>query len=123
MHTTVKKIIAAVLSITLIAGVCFVLSRQEIKDFHDKYADTDLTVDVQGMERNGTYTKYLDQFASADKPKEDIEIDLDDYTSTGTVKKEADGLFTDTGSEVTFKVNVPQEGLYRLYLEYMIYIL
>lgn len=119
MHTTTKKIIAAVLSVSLIAGVCVVLSKQEIKDFHEKYMDTDLSMDVQGMERAGTYSKYL-ALHPDNRPKSDIEVALDQFEAEGTVKKEADGLFTDTGSTVTWKVNVPQEGYYRLYMEYMI---
>ena len=120
MHTTVKKIIAVVLSITVIGGVFVVLSGRDVKDFHDKYKDTDLTVDVQGMERVGTYNKYLAQYKDAGKPSTDIDIQLDDYQAEGTVKKEADGLFTDTGSLVTWKVNVPEAGFYRLYMEYLI---
>ena len=119
MHKTTKKIIAAVLSVSLIAGVCVVLSKQEIKDFHEKYMDTDLSMDVQGMERAGTYSKYL-ALHPDNRPKGDIEVNLDQYQAEGTVKKEADGLFTDTGSTVTWTVNVPQEGFYRLYMEYMI---
>ncbi len=120
MHTTVKKIIAVVLSITVIGGVFVVLSGRDVKDFHDKYKDTDLSVDVQGMERVGTYNKYLAQYKDAGKPSTDIDIQLDDYQAEGTVKKEADGLFTDTGSLVTWKVNVPEAGFYRLYMEYLI---
>ncbi len=120
MHTTVKKIIAVVLSITVIGGVFVVLSGRDVKDFHDKYKDTDLTVDVQGMERVGTYNKYLAQYKDAGKPSTDIDIQLDDYQAEGTVKKEADGLFTDTGSLVTWKFNVPEAGFYRLYMEYLI---
>ena len=119
MHKTTKKIIAAVLSVSLIAGVCVVLSKQEIKDFHEKYMDTDLSMDVQGMERAGTYSKYL-ALHPDNRPKGDIEVNLDQYQAEGIVKKEADGLFTDTGSTVTWTVNVPQEGFYRLYMEYMI---
>ncbi len=120
MQNKIVKIIAAVLGVSLIAGVCLVLSKQEVKDFHEKYEDTDLTVDVQGMERIGTYNKYLTAHSGASTPAKDIEINLNDYQAEGTVAVQADGLLTDTGSEVTWSVDIPEAGFYRLYMEYMI---
>ena len=110
MHTTVKKIIAVVLSITVIGGVFVVLSGRDVKDFHDKYKDTDLTVDVQGMERVGTYNKYLAQYKDAGKPSTDIDIQLDDCEMNKAV-------FSVVGTDIQLadNWNFKLEGYYRYY--------
>ena len=56
----------------------------------------------------------------------EAEINLFDYTSTGTVEVYTNyegtdkALFTDTDSSVSFHVQIPQTGYYNLYMEYLI---
>ena len=110
----------------VIAIIAFILSLQGAEDFHEKYAGTDLTRDVEGMERVGTYTGYLNEHADARDMTCEAEINLFDYTSTGTVEVYTNyegtdkALFTDTDSSVSFHVQVPQTGYYNLYMEYLI---
>ena len=124
MNKTLKKvlIVLGIFAALIVIGV--ILSRRDRSDFHDKYADTDLSVEVEGMERVGAYTGYLNEHASDARPTDIVDVDVFDYSSTGTVKKDSangiDGLLTDTGSSVTWKVNVPKEGMYQLYIEYYI---
>lgn len=126
MRKNIKKILIVIAVMIVIAMIAFILSLQGAEDFHEKYAGTDLTRDVEGMERAGTYTGYLNEHADARDMTCEAEIDLFDYTSAGTVEVYTNyegtdkALFTDTDSSVSFHVQVPQTGYYNLYMEYLI---
>lgn len=121
-----KKILIVIAVMIVIAIIAFILSLQGAEDFHEKYAGTDLTRDVEGMERVGTYTGYLNEHADAQDMICEAEIDLFDYASSGKVEVYTNyegtdkALFTDTDSSVSFHVQVPQTGYYNLYMEYLI---
>ena len=126
MRKNIKKILIVIAVMIVIAIIAFILSLQGAEDFHEKYAGTDLTRDVEGMERAGTYTGYLNEHADARDMTCEAEINLFDYTSTGTVEVYTNyegtdkALFTDTDSSVSFHVQIPQTGYYNLYMEYLI---
>ncbi|MDO5020835.1 MAG: extracellular solute-binding protein [Lachnospiraceae bacterium] len=126
MRKNIKKILIIVAVIVIVAIIAFILSLQGAEDFHEKYAGTDLTRDVEGMERVGTYTGYLNEHMDAQDMTCEAEINLFDYTSTGTVEVYTNyegtdkALFTDTDSSVSFHVQIPQTGYYNLYMEYLI---
>ena len=126
MRKNIKKILIVIAVMIVIAIIAFILSLQGAEDFHEKYAGTDLTRDVEGMERVGTYTGYLNEHADAQDMTCEAEIDLFDYASSGKVEvyTNYEGtdkvLFTDTDSSVSFHVQVPQTGYYNLYMEYLI---
>lgn len=93
-------------------------------DFHEKYEGVDLSADVEGAVREGTYTRYLNAHADAAYPAENIEIALADYTSGEDVETYDDfqgvdkALYTGEKSVVTWKVEVPETGFYNLYMDY-----
>lgn len=126
MRKNIKKILIVIAVMIVIAIIAFILSLQGAEDFHEKYAGTDLTRDVEGMERAGTYTGYLNEHADARDMTCEAEINLFDYTSTGTVEVYTNyegtdkALYTDTDSSVSFHVQIPQTGYYNLYMEYLI---
>lgn len=60
-----KKIIIAVAVVAVIALIAFLMSLRGVDDFHEKYAGADLSTDVEGMQRTGTYTGYLNDHAGA----------------------------------------------------------
>lgn len=126
MRKNIKKILIVIAVMIVIAIIAFILSLQGAEDFHEKYAGTDLTRDVEGMERAGTYIGYLNEHADARDMTCEAEINLFDYTSTGTVEVYTNyegtdkALFTDTDSSVSFHVQIPQTGYYNLYMEYLI---
>lgn len=126
MRKNIKKILIVIAVMIVIAIIAFILSLQGAEDFHEKYAGTDLTRDVEGMERVGTYTGYLNEHADAQDMTCEAEIDLFDYASSGKVEVYTNyegtdkALFTDTDSSVSFHVPVPQTGYYNLYMEYLI---
>ena len=126
MKSSVKKLIVTVGVLAVIVLIAFLMSLREVEDFHDKYAGYDLTTDVEGMERTGTYSGYLNEHADAARPAQNVEVDLYNYESTGDVETYSDymgeekALYAGAGSKVTWKVNIPETGFYNIYLEYLI---
>ncbi|MCR5656563.1 extracellular solute-binding protein [Butyrivibrio sp. FC2001] len=125
MKKTSRTLLIVVGVVAAIAVICVLLSMRGIETFHDKYEGTDLTKDVEGMERTGTYTNYLNGHADTDRPSESIDVDVLDVESEGEVHEEGNpegdvekALYTGTGSKVTWKVNVPKAGMYYLYMKY-----
>ena len=125
MNKTLKKVLIALLVFAVFIVAAVLLSRRKVADFHEKYEGADLSAEVEGAERTGTYEKYLLSHEGAAYPQEDIEVDLYKYTADGnvTVEENYEGaekaLFTDTHSVVTWTVNIPEEGFYNLYMEYL----
>lgn len=120
----IKKIIIAVVCVAAVAGLAVLLSLRGVDDFHSKYEGVDLTKDVSGMEREGTYVGYMNSHAGAALADEDVDIDIFNYASEGEVSVLTDYegedkvLFTAVDSKVTFDVNVPKSGFYNMYVEY-----
>lgn len=114
-------IVVAVIAVVIIA--IMVINSKKVYDFHDKYAGADLTKEIEGAERNGTYSKYLVNNANTPRPAKDAEVDVFSYKGDGDITVEnnysgSKALLTQPGSEVTWNVNVPEAGMYNLYLEY-----
>ena len=59
MKSNTKKILFGAGAAIVVVGACFALTRDRQMDFHNKYEGTDLVADVAGMDREGTYTQYL----------------------------------------------------------------
>ena len=64
MKSSVKKVIVAACVVAVIAVIAILLSMRDVEDFHEKYAGTDLSMEIAGMEREGTYTGYLNDHAN-----------------------------------------------------------
>ena len=125
MNKTLQKLLIVLGILAAIICLCVVLSHREKTDFHEKYEGTDLTQEIEGMERVGAYTGYVNEHMKDAHPSKDVVVDVFDYESTGTVKVEKaatddkkDAVFTETGSSITWNVNVPEAGMYRLYVDY-----
>ena len=126
MKRSGRGIIIALAAVAAIVLVVVLITMRPADSFRDKYEGVDLTRDVEGMERTGTYSGYLADHESASPAEEEVEIALFDYESKGEVSEEKDYegekkvLLTQTGSRVSWKVDIPAEGLYQLYMEYLI---
>ena len=81
MNKTLRKVLIVIGVLVVFAGICVLLSHRERTDFHEKYEGADLTVEVEGMERVGAYTGYLNEHADADRPSGDIVVNIDEYES------------------------------------------
>lgn len=125
MKDSTKKLLVWVGLILGIAVICLVLKLTKTSNFHDKYDDYDLSVDTAGAKREGTYTLYLNAHSGAARPKQNIEVDVTSYIDAEDAKvtDEYEGaekaLYTGNDSKVTWEVDVPEEGFYNVYLEYM----
>lgn len=121
-----KRIAIAAVAVVVVALIAVLVLMRGVEDFHDKYAGADLSVDVAGMEREDTYTGYLNDHADAAHPAQSAEVDLYDYEAEGGVEVyndyegEEKALFTDTDSMVTWKVDVPETGFYNICMEYLL---
>ena len=125
-NTRNKKIIIAVAVIVAIIAVLVLLSLRPVKNYSEKYAGANLDVDVEGMERSGTYKEYVMNHQGAAKPSKTVDVNLTNYTSEGSVsaysgeKAVAGSLLTDINSKVTFTANVQEAGFYNIYIEYLV---
>ncbi len=125
MNDFLKKVLITVAVVAAFTLICVLLAMRDVEDFHDKYDGVDLTSDVEGLERAGTYTGYMNEHASVSSPKDSvIDVDIFDYKVEEGEASESNeydekSLFTDTGSVVTFDVEVPADGMYSLYMEYL----
>lgn len=123
---TGRNIIIAVAVVAVVVLAVVLLSLNDVDDFHEKYEGVDLSADVEGMQREGTYTGYLNSHADAVHPAQSAEVDLYDYDAEGGVEVYDNyegaekALFTDTNSKVTWKVDVPETGFYNISLEYLL---
>jgi len=80
MKDSIKKILLAVIVIAAIVVVFLVLTADKTENFRHKYEGYDLSTDVAGVNREGTYASYLNKNADAAYPQKDIAIELQKYT-------------------------------------------
>ena len=123
-----RKLLITLLVLGALVLLCVLLSMRRQENFRDKYAGVDLDQEIIGLERTGTYGGYLDDHDQKALPAEDVTVSLSDFASENAEVRETEDpagehgkvLFTDSGSRTTFTVNVPEEGFYNLYLEYLL---
>lgn len=92
------------------------------QNFADKYADTDLTADVSGIGRSDTYNGYLLAHADAGIGAEPVPVDVLAFEGDAEQSQDDAGapcVYTPDGSYVTWKVTVPQAGMYNILLDYL----
>ncbi len=125
MKDSVKKLILLGSLVVLVVGFYFIKNINQESDYRSKYEGYDLVADIEGIDREGTYSKYLSAAASTNYPQKDVKVPIYDYITGDNVeeyqdyKGEAKALFTNDGSSITWEVEVPEAGLYNIYLEYL----
>ena len=127
MKNGTKKLIGTVVFCGAFAGICILLNLRDKENFSEKYAGYDLSTDIVGLERTGTYTGYLLEHEGASCPDKTVDIDIFNYTvENGEVEVVTDyhdtdkALYTETESVVSFDVNVPESGYYYVKMDYLI---
>lgn len=128
MKKTARTIGITLIIILAIVAAGMLLSMRGVSDFHEKYEGVDLSREVEGMERGGTYEDYLRAHEEGREAGEEIEIDLSSYENEGEgktgmqngVNGRDDVLFTDVDSRVSFHVNVPDAGFYCMKASYLL---
>ena len=111
-----RNILIGVLAVAVIVVLIVVLNRDS-SDYSSKYAGVDLSTDISGIGRSNTYEAYVASHASDPEIKKEVAVDVLAFEGDATPQPE--GLLTPDGSEVTWKVEVPQAGLYNIRLDYM----
>lgn len=126
MKNTAKKTGIIFGGIAVFVLLIYLMSRMSgDESYADKYAGADLTAEADGLDREGTYSQYIAGCVNAGYPAEGVDIDVCSYSSGEDIsvyqdyKGEKEALYTGDRSTVTWSVEVPQEGFYNLYLEYM----
>ena len=109
-------LIGALVAVLVIGGT-WLLSRTP-ENYKDKYQDVDLSSDVTGIGRSNTYTTYLERYTDLPPVSETVEVDLAAFEGEGG-EVCAEGLLTKEESNLTWKVEVPQAGLYNIRLDYL----
>ncbi len=112
-----RNILIGVLAVAVLVVLAILLS-QGADDYSSKYAGVDLSTDVSGIGRSNTYEAYLASHASDPEVEKEVAVDISSFEG-GAATPHEEGLLTEDRSEVTWKVNVPQAGLYNIRLEYL----
>ena len=111
-----RNILIGVLAVAVLV-VLVTLLNQGASDYSSKYAGVDLSTDVSGIGRSDTYEAYVASHASDPEVTEEVTVDVLSFEGDATAQ--AEGVLTEDGSEVTWKAEVPQAGLYNIRLEYL----
>ena len=93
--------------------------------YKDKYDGVDLSADIEGIGREDTYVKYLQKYEGKDSPMNVVDVDLFNYTSASTgvtvvndIGGEAKAVESAEDGFIEWDVDIPEEGMYNIYLEY-----
>ena len=111
-----RNVLIGVMAVAAVI-VLVVLLNQGTSGYSSKYAGVNLSTDVSGIGRSNTYETYVASHASDPEVKAEVAVDV--LTFEGKAAPQTEGLLTDDGSEVTWKVEVPQAGLYNIRLDYL----
>lgn len=122
MQSKVTWMIAVVMVIGL--ALVFLLPTNRDKNYKEKYEGINLSNEIEGLGRENTYAKYLEALANEMHPEEDIEVDLLSIASSKGVEilNQYEGvqnaIQTSDESYIEWTVDIPEEGMYQLYVEY-----
>ena len=113
-----------IVALVLIVIVWKLLARGA-DNYREKYEGADLSVDIDGIARTDTYIKYLQKYEGKPNPKQEIDVDIFDYLSSSvgvSVVNNIDGedkaIEAAEDGSVEWNVDIPEEGMYSIYLEY-----
>ncbi len=116
MSRRVRNILIGILAAAVVV-VLILLLNQGSTGFQAKYAGVDLSTDVTGIGRSNTYDAYLAQYTSLAPVAEEVAVDV--LAVQGEARQQEGGIYTADESETTWTVDVPQEGLYNIRLNYL----
>ena len=115
------RILVGILVVAVIAA-CVILLGGGASDFHSKYDGRDLTTEVSGIGRDDTYEVYLRTHEGVAAGTDVVAVDVAAFEGDGELQQDGGGnpqVFTADGGIVTWKVNVPAEGMYAVQVEYL----
>ena len=115
------RILVGILVVVIIVA-CIVLLNGGTQSYHDKYADKDLSTDVTGIGRDDTYDVYRKAHEGVAAGAGEIVVDIAAFEGDGTLQQSASGepeVYTADTAYTTWKVDVPEKGMYTIQIEYM----
>lgn len=115
-----------IIAILVVAALVVITSLIPDNDFSKKYEGYDLTTSVGVKSTSKTYAEYQLEHKSVKNASASLEIELfnfDEELSSGThIENDYYGrnvVVTDDRSSVTWFVDVPEQGLYNIEIEYI----
>ncbi|MBE5777658.1 MAG: ABC transporter substrate-binding protein, partial [Clostridiales bacterium] len=120
MFRKLRGALIGVLAVVLVIVLIAVLG-DGVQNFAKKYEGYDLTSDVSGLGRSNTYDGYLHAHASVPSGQAPVEVDITAFEGDGEARQGDNGeslVYTPDGSYVTWRVSVPEEGMYNVVLHY-----
>ncbi len=91
------------------------------QSFLEKYEGEDLTADVSGIGRSDTYDGYLRAHADAATGTAPVAVNISSFEGEGELRRvdRVTCAYQPDGSLLTWKVDVPEAGMYNILLDYM----
>ena len=119
MGTKTRGVLIGIICAVVVIAA-FLLLSQGTTSFQAKYEGVDLSTDVEGIGRSDTYDGYLAAHADVSSGAEMVAVDLVTFEGDGEVRTEdgAECVYTADNNVTTWKVNVPEEGMYNILLDY-----
>ena len=120
-----KKKFGALIGLACAAAVIalIVLLGRGSQSFEAKYKDADLSADISGIGRSGTYAGYLEAHEGAATAAETVDVDVTGFEGEGgELRADEEGapcVYTADGSRVTWRVSVPEDGFYNILIDYL----
>ena len=108
--------------VVVILATAIVLLNGDPQNYHDKYDGKDLSTDVSGIGRDDTYDVYLKAHAGVAAGTETIVVDVAAFEGDGVLQQDENGnpqVYTADGEYTSWMVNVPEEGMYAIQVEYL----
>ena len=121
MLKRVQRILLGFLCVAAAIALIAVLGSGS-QSFVEKYEGEDLTADVSGLGREDTYDGYLRAHAGTATGEAPVAVPMDVFEGPGELRADENGavcVYPPDGSEVTWKVSVEKEGVYRILLDYL----
>ena len=133
MKSKMKNLILPAVIVLAVAVYFIIAHYTQQSDYHEKYADRDLTVDVSEVSREGTYSEYLENHADAELGSGEYHVDIAALSDSDSASSVVDGSdYHDEGCDapysqvvyaaedgyVEWKVTVEEAGFYYMNMTY-----
>jgi len=117
-----KRLILLCILIAAVAVIGIILLNGGAQDFREKYEGIDLLTNIGGIGREDLYENYLEKHKDIGYGQQAIAIDIAAFEGDGQVQADEKGnpqVYTGDKSLVTWKVDVPADGMYAIEMEYL----
>ena len=119
MLTKLRRLLPLAAALGVLA--LFLFLNRGSQTFREKYEGADLTADISGIGRSNTYDRYLAAHEGASSGSAEIAADLFAVESGGEICTAEDGsryVLQKDGETLTWRVSVPESGMYQVLLSY-----